>query len=1181
MKSGEDWNFEKIEDIYEQIQKVATEEFNLNTYQNQLEVISSEQMLDAYCVTPDHKVLRKDLQWIPAGDVVVGDVLLGFDKEGPHRSYKNAVVTRTECCQDLVFAVELSSGHIFKVTKEHMWLVRQQKGNTSTLLWKETSQLRGENDPSGYSPSMIPKVMDVWSEDQSRNAGWISGMYDGEGDILKGSISKLSIAQNEGIVLEKLKNILTENNIKFGVYDKYDSDCKTLDILGQVKDKLKFLGTYRPERLISSLNFDALGLMKTPNWEEVVSITPIGNQQIVKITTSSGTFICDGYPMHNCSVGMPVFYPHWSFGEQFVKEREAYRRGRMGLAYEIVINSNPCIAYLMEENTMLMQTLVIAHASFGHNHFFKNNYMFTEWTDANGIIDYLVFAKQYIRKCEELYGADEVENVLDAAHALQTYGINKYKRPPHLSAAMEKAKRKERDAYNQQQLNLIWNTIPTTDKPEEVVDEDKFPTSPQENLLYFIEKNAPKLEEWKREVIRIVRQIAQYFYPQGQTQLMNEGCLVAGSLIDTPQGFVDIKELVETQYDKTVIAYNNTDFNCNMTERVSNWYKHENKPRIKIETHHGYIIHGGEDHRIKIDDKWVKLNELAIGETIPIIRGNTEQWAKVYQECPCIEPSGKKSLTEMCNDRGISYYQYNSWKNGINGNRTPTIANICVDLHHEWNNNTHLPHDSVIKSNRNKHSFPTILTEDFAYWLGLMVGDGNIYTNKYSKINFTNQDEELLDFFVEFAESNFNADCYKHKDRNHFNVGFFGKTVTENLINLGLKSGKAAENKEVPALLLKSPLSVVAAFIRGHADTDGCATNDGTVVIVSKSRKLLDVEQQLLLKMGIVSRISKQQDGCYRLYINKYDSRIFANVIGFGLYRKQKRLFDVEESSWSKSPITSTTITSITHDVGTTYDFTVDNTHQYKSSCVMNHNCATFFHYKIIHKLYDRDMLSEGAMLEFYESHSGVVRQPEAFLDDGTQNPYYGGFNVYALGWAMYKDIERIATEPTDEDREWFSGQDWVGNGDWLGTIQWAIKNFKDESFVMQFLSPKIMRDFKMFVIHDDEKDPKLEVSAIQNKQGYKEIREKLSKQYNIGYRTPDIQVTNVDRWGDRSLTLQHNRLNGRPLDTEDTVETLKHLEYLWGYNVKLESLDDKGNVRSSIDLGDEETIVDVFLEDD
>ena len=80
-----------------------------------------------------------------------------------------------------------------------------------------------------------------------------------------------------------------------------------------------------------------------------------------------------------------------------------------GLAYEIVINSNPCISYIMEENTATMQTLVIAHAAFGHNHFFKNNYLFRQWTDADGILDYLDFAKAYIAACEERYGEQAVE----------------------------------------------------------------------------------------------------------------------------------------------------------------------------------------------------------------------------------------------------------------------------------------------------------------------------------------------------------------------------------------------------------------------------------------------------------------------------------------------------------------------------------------------------------------------------------------------------------------------------------------------------------------------------------------------------------------------------------------------------------------------------------------------------
>ena len=222
------------------------------------------------------------------------------------------------------------------------------------------------------------------------------------------------------------------------------------------------------------------------------------------------------------SVGMPVGYHHWSFGKQFIATEQRYRHGMMGLAYEIVINSNPCIAYLMEENTLPMQALVIAHASFGHNSFFKGNYLFRTWTNADAIIDYLVFARDYIAECERRHGEVEVERVLDSCHALMDYGVDSCKRPAPLTAESERMKQHEREEYMQSRVNELWRTVPGAEREERRHGERVFPEEPQENLLYFIEKNAPFLEPWKREVVRIVRKLAQYFFPQRQTQVMNE-----------------------------------------------------------------------------------------------------------------------------------------------------------------------------------------------------------------------------------------------------------------------------------------------------------------------------------------------------------------------------------------------------------------------------------------------------------------------------------------------------------------------------------------------------------------------------------------------------------------------------------------------------------------------------------
>jgi len=222
------------------------------------------------------------------------------------------------------------------------------------------------------------------------------------------------------------------------------------------------------------------------------------------------------------SVGMPIFYRHWSFGKKFSRERDLYQKGKRGLAYELVINSNPCINYLMEENTACTQVLVIAHAAFGHNHFFKNNYLFRQWTDADGIIDYLVFARNYVAQCEERYGELAVEQTLDAAHSLMMNGVDRYKRPRKLSLAEEEKRQKERVAYIEKNINDLWRTLPTSPEHKESK-EERFPKQPEENILYFLEKNSPTLKIWQRELLRIVRKTAQYFYPQYQTKVMNEG----------------------------------------------------------------------------------------------------------------------------------------------------------------------------------------------------------------------------------------------------------------------------------------------------------------------------------------------------------------------------------------------------------------------------------------------------------------------------------------------------------------------------------------------------------------------------------------------------------------------------------------------------------------------------------
>ncbi len=429
------------------------------------------------------------------------------------------------------------------------------------------------------------------------------------------------------------------------------------------------------------------------------------------------------------SIGMPVGYSHWSFGKRFVEVEGNYQRGAMGLAYEIVINSNPCIAYLMEENTAMMQALVIAHACYGHNSFFKGNYLFRTWTDATAIVDYLVFAKSYILECEEKYGIEEVERLLDSCHALMNYGVDRYKRPYPISAEEERRRQAERREYIQRNLNDLWRTLPVVDAaPSDA--EQQYLEEPQENLLYFIEKNAPLLEPWEREIVRIVRKVSQYFYPQRQTQVMNEG----------------------------------------------------------------------------------------------------------------------------------------------------------------W---------------------------------------------------------------------------------------------------------------------------------------------------------------------------------------------------------------------------------------------------------------ATFWHYTLINTMYDRGLVDDGFMMEFLSSHTSVIFQPSF------DHPGYRGVNPYALGFAIFSDIRRMCEEPTDEDREWFPH---LAGSDWRESMHMAMRDFKDDSFILQYLSPKVMRELKLFAVVDDDKENAYEVSAIHDSDGYRRVRELLSSQYNLGDREPNIQIVNVDLRGNRQLELRHTQHQRRPLN-RSTSEVLKHLHRLWGFPVRLESV--------------------------
>ena len=205
-------------------------------------------------------------------------------------------------------------------------------------------------------------------------------------------------------------------------------------------------------------------------------------------------------------VGLPTHYRHWSYGKEYERTHTLYNAGQQGLPYEMIINSNPSIAYLMRENGLYIHILTMAHC-VGHSDFFKNNRMFDE-TNPDNIIDSFKSASKYVRKLIEdpSIGIDRVENILDSAHSIKYQvprfpGIKHRSRNDHLQAEKQK-------------MTADLGYLPNL---------SKVPLAPEYNLVRFIAEHSKHLEEWERNLLLIVEESSKYFIPQALTKVMNEG----------------------------------------------------------------------------------------------------------------------------------------------------------------------------------------------------------------------------------------------------------------------------------------------------------------------------------------------------------------------------------------------------------------------------------------------------------------------------------------------------------------------------------------------------------------------------------------------------------------------------------------------------------------------------------
>lgn len=254
---------------------------------------------------------------------------------------------------------------------------------------------------------------------------------------------------------------------------------------------------------------------------------------IAEITEIANGFGLDYYPMRYeiCpadiiytfgAYGMPTRFSHWSFGKTFHKMKMQYDFG-LSKIYELVINSDPCYAFLLDGNSLVQNKLIVAHV-LAHCDFFKNNVRFSK-TNRN-MVESMSATAERIRQYEIEFGNEEVEQFIDAVLAIQEHV------DPLLTKPYRGIKASESDrapAKERKERSFGYEDLWDLDKPKkseskaEASAPAKFPAKPEKDLLLFIEEYSPYLKEWQRDILTMLRDEMLYFWPQLETKIMNEG----------------------------------------------------------------------------------------------------------------------------------------------------------------------------------------------------------------------------------------------------------------------------------------------------------------------------------------------------------------------------------------------------------------------------------------------------------------------------------------------------------------------------------------------------------------------------------------------------------------------------------------------------------------------------------
>jgi stage V sporulation protein R len=664
------------------------------------------------------------------------------------------------------------------------------------------------------------------------------------------------------------------------------------------------------------------------------------------------------------SYSLPGRFSHWTHGKAYHRQKMQYDFG-LSKIYEMVVNTNPSYAFLMEMNNQLQNTFVAAHV-FGHTDFFKNNAYFQH--TSRRMIDKVSIHAERIAKYEFDHGKAEVERFLDSVLSIQEHvDYNLFIRDDEPDNKDEKPSTQVTSEYDD-----LWGLERKARKAEEEREKrlgkpPKFPEKPEKDILQFLMLHAPHLESWQRDIIEIVRTEMLYFVPQMQTKIMNEGwaCLKKDSLVLTEYGLLryDALHKLLAQNYAVQVGCGNGEQNAITDRHITH-----NADTIRLRTRRGLMLEGAEEHKLSVGpDQWIALKEVQVGQRIPLSVGDNI-WPE--QLVPLIRPLPIVSATveDVAKAAGVGVHTVYRSLGGKTAYAKDRIAVAIQDTDYTFGNSGKPQYI---------HRFPLVapthITDSFAEFLGYLIGDGNIHVTK-NTIGYTTGDRELADRYALLVQELFAIETTPFWDDRTLNgkggrwrVVFYSANVLDLLQSLGIDLRAKARKKRIPDCILRSPKSVVSAFLRAYFDCDGCASVKQGVILSTFSDDIAETLQVLLLNYGILSR----RRGV-NVWISGKSAELFAQEIGFGLTRKRENLGQyIANHRWFLKEDPTDEVVSIEHDVADVYDITVDRMHRYVANGMLHHN--SLWHSRIMRKLGDSGVISDSETVEFAQLHSSVL----------------------------------------------------------------------------------------------------------------------------------------------------------------------------------------------------------------